>query len=98
MIDHCVSAVKRKNHELSFRAYVTDALEIIGENTTNHISMNGMVEAGRKLTVRWIELINNTQGSEEKVEDTRTCDEIVDDIWSRSGMGNPQLSHKAKDR
>lgn len=58
---------------------------LISENTTNFIGMEGAMQYGRKLTERWIDAIS-PKATQEEPEDTRSCDEIVDDIWKRAGL------------
>lgn len=85
MIEHCVAAFQQEEKTLAFRVYVTDALQIIAENTTHHIGKSGMVDYGRSLTARWYDLTGGKTPTKEKpVEDTRSCEEITAAIWERA--------------
>lgn len=37
VIDHCIASLRRRNRELEFRVYVTDALKLISENTAKYV-------------------------------------------------------------
>lgn len=58
---------------------------VLSENTSTHVGLNGVVEIGRKMTKRWVEIIN-PEKKEEPEEDTRSCEEIVSGIWARAGV------------
>ena len=64
--------------ERLYRIYVTDSLKAISENTTHFLGMNDIVEYGSFISVRWIDLLE----PQEIVEDDRSCEEIVHDIWN----------------
>lgn len=69
--------------ELVFRAYVTDAIKAIATNTMRHaVPGVGMVEDGVSMRNRWIEL-QHPEPAKEKPEDTRSCEEITADMWTR---------------
>ena len=57
--------------ERSYRAYITDALMIMTENTAKFIG-------GRHMTKRWAERF--------VPKDTRTADEIVMDVIKNAGL------------
>jgi hypothetical protein len=82
VIEHCVSSLKLKNEEKAYRTYVTDTLMAIAENTTHFLGMNGVVDYGKTVKTRWIDILNPPP-KEDKSEDNRPADEIVSDIWSR---------------
>lgn len=80
VIEHCIAFLKEKNEAKSFRIYVTDALSAICENTTHYLGTQGMVDCGRTITKRWVDVLNPPP---EKPEDNRPSEEIAADIWSR---------------
>ena len=86
MIEHCLSEYKRRSEEKLYRVYVTDALKAIAENTTHFAGLDGIVDYGTSLSMRWIDAL---EPQEEKIEepDDRSCAEIVDDIWERIRNG-----------
>lgn len=55
------------------RIYVTDALKVIAENTSNFAG-------GSTLTVRYADILNG------KGADNRTAQEIADDVIKRAGL------------
>ena len=87
MIQHCIAAFELYSKEQLYRAYITDTLKAIADNTMQFIVPNvGAVEYGTKIQTRWIELertIPTREPEKEKVEDTRSCSEIANDMWTR---------------
>ena len=84
VIEHCVNEFNKKQTEKSYQIYVTDALQAIAENTTHLVGIDGVVDYGKALTIRWIEAIESKpQQGVEEIEDNRSCDEIVNDMWER---------------
>lgn len=78
-----MSAFLKKQEEKAYRVYVTDCLKVIGENGTHLVGVNGVVDYGSKMSARWYDLVYpEKEIEEEKQEDTRTCEEIVDSVWS----------------
>lgn len=75
MIDHCMSAFTEYNKDLAFRIYITDGIKVISENTAHFAG-------GSSLQLRWYDLVNSAPEEEEPKQDTRSCEEIVDSIWS----------------
>lgn len=59
--------------EKSCRVYITDALQVIAENTARMVG-------GKAMTTRWEELLNP------KPKDTRTGEEIVADVLRKGGL------------
>lgn len=80
MIEHCISALKLLNEEKSFKVYVTDALMAIADNTTHLVGSQGVVDYGKTINQRWIEILNPPP---KKPEDNRPSAEIAADIWER---------------
>lgn len=80
MIEHCISTLKLNREKLSFKVYVTDALMAIAENTTHLVGAQGVVDYGRTIKTRWIDLLNPQP---EKPEDNRPSEVIASDIWNR---------------
>lgn len=89
----CAAAYRKKQEETLYRAYVTDALKAISENTTQiFIPGHGLEKAGANMTARWVELAKpaKEKPEPEPEEDTRTAREIADDIWAHmKGGGSP---------
>ena len=81
MIEHCISALKHNNEEKSYKAYVTDALMAIADNTTHLVGAQGVVDYGRTIKQRWTELLNPPPPPEP--EDDRPSEEIAADIFKR---------------
>lgn len=73
VIEHCIAAFRKKQEEKTYRAYVTDALRVIGEN----VARNG---GGAYIPMRWIDLIDTTPPPP---EDKRSCAEQAADMWTR---------------
>jgi hypothetical protein len=84
VVDHCVAAFNTYQQEREFRTYLTDALKAIAENTSRYI-LPGLVEvnAGTVMAFRWAAPTQPEKPAEEKPEDERSCEEIVNGIWSR---------------
>lgn len=80
MIEHCISTLKLLNEEKSFKVYVTDALMAIADNTTHIVGSQGVVDYGKTINQRWIDILNPPP---QEPEDTRPSEEIASDIWER---------------
>lgn len=83
-----MSALKQKNEkkadELRYRAYITDALMIIAENTTHFVGAKEMFDYGKSLNSRWVDLVKpQKKKPEEPKIDNRSAAEIAQDIWKR---------------
>ena len=61
---------------MSFRAYVTDALQIIAENTAR-------IGGGRTISRRWADVVG---GSRNAPADDRTPEEIIADVAEKAGL------------
>lgn len=85
-MEHCISTLnfrlKQEFERKSFEVYVTDALMGISENTTHIGLMSGVVDVGRTMTKRWLDMLE-PQEEVEQPEDPRPCEEIAADIWDR---------------
>lgn len=68
--------------------YVSDALKSIAENTTHFLGMDGIVDYGASLTMRWVDVL---EPQEEIEEDDRSCEEIVHGIWDRMRTRNDSI-------
>ena len=89
VVEHCVSERLKQDKEKLYRAYVTDALKIIAENTTHYQGAEEMFDYGSTLNARWIDVL---EPQKEEPTDDRSCEEIVDDIWERiRGTGNDSI-------
>lgn len=71
--------------EKSFRTYVTQSLMILTQNTAHYFGgLDGdgkphMFDYGRMMQLSWLDLI---EPKDPEPEDTRTVEEVVDDIWA----------------
>ena len=80
VIDHVASFFRREQEEKRYRAYVTDALKALTENTTHRLIPGmGEVSYGSYMPVRWLQ-------EAQKPEDTRSGDEIAEEIIRRAGL------------
>lgn len=61
---------------MAYRVYVTDALRLIAENTAKFVG-------GNVLNMRYLDTI---RPEIQKVEETKSAEEIVDDIVARAGI------------
>lgn len=80
MIDHVASFFRREQEKKRYRAYVTDALKALTENTTHRLIPGvGEVSYGSYMPTRWLE-------EAQEHEDKRSGDEIAADIIQRAGL------------
>lgn len=70
---YVLARAKQANETKAYRVYVTDALQIISENT------GSAVQKGRYLSQRFADLAYTDRTEQE--EDPRNCKEIVDEMW-----------------
>ena len=68
-----MSKVKQKDKDTAYLVYVTDCLKLIAENTAN-------ISYGKYMETRYYDKIYPAK------VDTRTGDEIVEDIIKRAGL------------
>ena len=68
-----MSKVNQQAKDTAYRLYVTDSLKLIAENTANFAK-------GQYMKARYYDIITP------KKQDTRTGDEIVEDIIKRAGL------------
>lgn len=80
---YVMARMQEYSRDLSYRIYVSDALKATVENTKYHLSMDGMIAHGVQIEKRWID---NFVIQQEESNDTRTCEEVVSDIWSNAGF------------
>lgn len=80
MIEHCISSLKLNKEERQYRVYITDALMAIAENTSHVQGREGIIEYGRVIKSRWIDLL---EPPSEIPEDNRPSEDIARDMWSR---------------
>lgn len=71
MLEHCTDAYLRELEETRYRAYLTDALMAIAQNTCNFAG-------GSTMSGRWYQ--------EQRPKDERDGDEIAADIIKRLGL------------
>lgn len=55
----------------------------IAENTTHLLGMQGVVDYGKTIKKRWLDVLEPPPEKPEEPEDNRSSEEIADDIWSR---------------
>lgn len=73
MIEHGLEVYRQDAEEKRYRAYLTDALMVIAENTAHIIS------GGKVMNGRWLEPLK-------PVQKERTGDEIAADVIRRAGL------------
>lgn len=79
VINHIAASFHRKQEEIRYKAYVTDSLKAIAENTMRRLIPGiGAVEYGSYIPKRWY--------NQEEPQDERTGDEIAEDIIRRAGL------------
>lgn len=79
VIDHVLIEIKRLNEEKSYKIYISDALHALVNN-----SAQVAVEQRSYISIkkRWIDVVISKR-SPQKVDDPRSCKEIVSDMWKR---------------
>lgn len=70
MIDVCIAALRREQEDYKYRVYVTDALQVIAENTSKF-------GGGKYLQARYADM---ALPPVPKKEETRTAEEVIDGI------------------
>ena len=68
-----MSKVDQQAKDTAYRVYVTDCLKLIAENTAN-------ISRGQYMKSRYYDIIRSAK------VDTRTGDEIVEDVIKRAGL------------
>ena len=71
---YVLARAKQESTTKMYRVYVTDALQIISENTAMVIQ-----QGGRYMAQRYADIVYADRTEQE--EDTRSCKEIVSDMW-----------------
>lgn len=71
MVDYCVRRFRRKQEEKQYRSYIADVLMTLNNNLVS-------AWGGMKITTRYMDL--------NKPVDTRTGDEIAEDVMKRAGL------------
>lgn len=71
VMDHCVAAFSREIENTRYRAYVTDALKLIAENTAKFAG-------GSYMAARWYQKY--------ETRDERSGDEIVMNVIQKAGL------------
>lgn len=74
MSDHCISAFLQRQDEKSYKAYVTDALKAIAENTSRSAGGTVMVK-------RFVDVIDRS-----KPQEDRSAEEIIDHVKNALSM------------
>lgn len=82
MIDHVAAFFRREQEDLRFRAYLTDAIKAVTENTSHYFvpGAGDVITYGAIMPHRWID------GTKKQETDTRTGDEIAADVIRRAGL------------
>ena len=80
VIDHVMIEIKKYSEERSYKIYISDALRAI---TNNHAQIAVEQRSYIMLQERWIDVVDSQKKPSEIKEDTRSCKEIVDDMWKR---------------
>lgn len=82
--------------------YITDALQMITENTTHYLvpGVDHAIDYGKSLRMRFSDLLDQLEGKEKQIaqaepepEDDRSSQEIASDIWQRI-RGGPKQEQK----
>lgn len=71
VLDHVLAQLKIENRDRSYKQYIADVLQLIGENAARMV-------AGSYVSQRW--------SAYQEPEDNRTGDEIALDIITRAGL------------
>lgn len=74
MVSALPLAIRQETEKEIYKIYITDALKAISENTMNACG------GGTYMRTRFYDVINPT------TEDTRTVEEMVDDVISAAGI------------
>ena len=75
VIDHCISVKELEDKRTALEYYITDALQLIGENVAR-------VGQGKYISSTWRDLCEKTN---KMVEKPKNGDEIANDVMSRAG-------------
>lgn len=80
VIEHVAASFRRSQEELRYKAYVTDALKALTENTMRRLIPGvGEVAYGSYIPKRWY-------NQEEEAQEEKTGDEIAEEIILRAGL------------
>lgn len=74
MIEHCVSWLKKDSEEKAFKAYITDALQGITNNTARIVNKDGMMIMPKRFT----DVISNKEDNSTDVDAEQKSQEIKD--------------------
>lgn len=77
---YVTARARQEGYDRTYRSYITDAARIISQNTAR------TVENGIYIEQRFADIFDE-QGEPEE-EDTRSCTEIVADMWKALKGGN----------
>lgn len=74
--------LRKRVHEEMYRAYVTDCLQAICNNTSNYVvpGVDEVITVGSVINKRWYDIMNPPP------EDTRSGEEIVLDVVKKAGL------------
>ena len=76
VMEHCIAAFLQDAEDRIYRAYVTDALMIIAENTAKFAG-------GRYLQKRWMDHFDDLENGG---DDEKSGDEIAAEVIKRAGL------------
>ena len=74
-MDHCIATFQKKNEEIAYKIYITDALKLISENTA------GLVK-GKIMSKRFCEIAYE----EKKQEPEKSAEEIIAEVNKKAGL------------
>lgn len=74
MIDHCISLFKKRQQELLYKVYITDALKAISENTSRK-------DGGVCMQKRYADMINEFY--EKAPAEEKTAEGVIEKIRSK---------------
>ena len=79
VIDHCISAFSERQETRAYQIYVTDALKVIGQNTSG---------AGHnsEMSKRWIDIIEEMHSTPVEIDEQAAevkADDIINDFKKR---------------
>lgn len=89
MFEHIAAAIRAEQKEMQYRAYITEALRILTENSSNYLVPGvGEVKFGSYMKATWIQLAKESEEASRKPQedDTRTGDEIAADVITRLSL------------
>lgn len=65
---------------------MSDALQVLVENSTHVATLNGVIDYGKVINIRYTDLVsrkNEVPQEQEDITETMSCNEIAAGIWER---------------